>query len=128
VCRRRNKTIQQLHGSVRAQRRFCGCRFHFHISVARDVINPWVSADIVRLFLASDFNSGGWLWAIGSKRRGALSGRTAAVGDDVWAEATRQARELDKVLDGSGPRQALTARAAAELNLTTRQVYNLLKR
>jgi putative transposase len=78
--------------------------------------------------LASDFNSGGWLLAIGSKRKGALRGRTAAVGDDVWAEAKRQARELDKVLDGSDLRRALTARAAAELNLSTRQVYNLLKR
>ena len=68
-------------------------------------------------------------WRSVQKRRGALRGRTAAVGDDVWAEAKRQARALDKVLDGSGPRRALTARApAAELNLTTRQVYNLLKR
>jgi len=66
--------------------------------------------------------------AVGSKRRGALRGCTAVVGDDVWAEAKRQARELDKVLDGSGLRRALTARAAAELNLTTRQVYNLLQR
>ncbi|WP_234189534.1 Mu transposase C-terminal domain-containing protein [Shinella sp. NM-101] len=42
--------------------------------------------------------------------------------------ARRVARELDKVLDGGGPRQAAIARAAAELRLTTRQIYNLLAR
>ena len=43
-------------------------------------------------------------------------------------QAKRQARAFDKVLDGSEPRRALIARAAAEVNLTSRQVYNLLKR
>ena len=61
-------------------------------------------------------------------RRGTLRGRTAIVDDDAFAEAERQARAFDKVLDGSGPRRALIARAAAEVNLTCRQVYNLLKR
>jgi putative transposase len=63
-----------------------------------------------------------------SMRRGTLRGRTAIVDDDAFAEAKRQARAFDKVLDGSGPRRALIARAAAEVNLTSRQVYNLLKR
>lgn len=62
-----------------------------------------------------------------TKRREALRGRTVLV-DDVRAEAKRQARELDKVLDGSDPRRTLIARAAAALDLTTRQIYNLLKR
>jgi putative transposase len=35
---------------------------------------------------------------------------------------------LDRVLDGSGPRRAAIDRAAAELRLSTRQVYNLLAR
>lgn len=48
--------------------------------------------------------------------------------DDAWAQAKRQARELDRILDGPGPRQVSIARAAAELGLTTRHVYNLLKR
>lgn len=38
------------------------------------------------------------------------------------------ARELDRILDGAGPRQAAVDRAAAELRLSTRQVYNLLAR
>jgi len=38
------------------------------------------------------------------------------------------ARELDRILDGDGPRQAAVARAANELRLTTRQIYNLLAR
>ncbi|KRD72670.1 hypothetical protein IB265_19525 [Ensifer sp. ENS10] len=38
------------------------------------------------------------------------------------------ARELDKILDHFGPRQPAVARAAAELRLSTRQVYNLLGR
>jgi len=38
------------------------------------------------------------------------------------------AAELDKVLDGSGPRQPAIARAAAALRLSTRQVYNLVTR
>jgi transposase InsO family protein len=63
-----------------------------------------------------------------SRRSGTLRGRTAIVDDDAFAQAKRQAREFDKVLDGSGPRRALIARAAVEVNLTSRQVYNLLKR
>ena len=63
-----------------------------------------------------------------SRRRGTLRGRTAIVDDDAFAQAERQARAFDKVLDGSEPRRALIARAAAEVNLTSRQVYNLLKR
>jgi len=63
-----------------------------------------------------------------SRRRGTLRGRTAIVDDDAFTEAERQARAFDKVLDGSGSRRALIARAAAEVNLTSRQVYNLLKR
>ena len=63
-----------------------------------------------------------------SRRRGSLRGRTAIVDDDAFAEAKRLARAFDKVLDGSGPRRVLVARAAAEVNLTSRQVYNLLKR
>lgn len=42
--------------------------------------------------------------------------------------ARRIARELDKILDGGGPRQSGVGRAAAELRLTTRQIYNLLAR
>ena len=52
----------------------------------------------------------------------------AIVDDDAFAQAERQARAFYKVLDGSEPRRALIARAAAEVNLTSRQVYNLLKR
>lgn len=48
--------------------------------------------------------------------------------DEQWLAARRIARELDRVLDGSGPRRAAIDRAAAELRLSTRQVYNLLKR
>jgi putative transposase len=51
-----------------------------------------------------------------------------AVRDDDWLQAQRYARELGKVLDGKGPRRVAIARAAAELDLTTRQIYNLLKR
>ena len=62
------------------------------------------------------------------RRRGTIRGRTAIVDDDIFAQAKWQAREFDKVLDASGPRRAMIARAAAEVNLTSRQVYNLLKR
>ncbi|WP_404854039.1 hypothetical protein, partial [Escherichia coli] len=48
--------------------------------------------------------------------------------DETWSAARRTARELDRVLDGSGPRQGVIDRAAAELRLSTRQVYNLLAR
>jgi putative transposase len=50
------------------------------------------------------------------------------VTDEQWSAARRVARELDKVLDDCSPRQDAIARAAAELRLTTRQVYNLLAR
>lgn len=51
-----------------------------------------------------------------------------SVSDAQWTTARRIARELDRILDGSGPRQPAIARAAAELRLSTRQVYNLLGR
>ncbi|MBB5536422.1 putative transposase [Rhizobium giardinii] len=50
------------------------------------------------------------------------------ISDESWSMARRVARELDKILDGGDPRQAAITRAAAELRLTTRQIYNLLAR
>ncbi|WP_287333090.1 Mu transposase C-terminal domain-containing protein [Mesorhizobium sp.] len=61
-----------------------------------------------------------------------MHNRKAAPGtshsDEAWSAARRLARELDRVLDSSGPRRAAINRAAAELRLSTRQVYNLLAR
>ncbi|WP_245486884.1 Mu transposase C-terminal domain-containing protein [Mesorhizobium sp. M7A.F.Ca.MR.176.00.0.0] len=61
-----------------------------------------------------------------------MHNRKAAPGtshsDEAWSAARRLARELDRILDGSGPRRAAINRAAAELRLSTRQVYNLLAR
>ncbi|WP_340040428.1 transposase family protein [Aminobacter sp. Piv2-1] len=48
--------------------------------------------------------------------------------DEAWLAARRVARELDRILDGPGPRQSAIARASAELRLSTRQIYNLLTR
>lgn len=56
------------------------------------------------------------------------SGYVAIAQDDAWTQAKRQARELDRILDGSAPRHVLIERAPAELGLTTRHIYNLLKR
>jgi hypothetical protein len=56
------------------------------------------------------------------------SATPTAVRDDDWLQAQRYARELGKVLDGAGPRRLAIARAAAELDLTTRQIYHLRKR
>ncbi len=53
---------------------------------------------------------------------------TLSHADEAWSAARRTARELDRVLDGSGPRLAAIDRAAAELRLSTRQVHNLLAR
>lgn len=52
----------------------------------------------------------------------------ASYSDEAWLAARRIARELDRILDGSGLRRAAIVRAAAELRLSTRQVYNLLAR
>ncbi|WFU07462.1 transposase family protein (plasmid) [Rhizobium sp. CB3171] len=51
-----------------------------------------------------------------------------AISGEQWTTARRIARELDKILDEDGPRQPAIARAAAELCLSSRQVYNLLAR
>ncbi|KNY31071.1 transposase [Agrobacterium genomosp. 3 str. CIP 111-78] len=51
-----------------------------------------------------------------------------AISKEQWLTARRIAAELDKVFDGSGPRQAAIARAAMALHLSTRQVYNLAAR
>ena len=57
---------------------------------------------------------------------------TAAVStppsDDAWLAARRIARELDRILDEADPHRIAIDRAAAELRLSTRQVYNLLAR
>lgn len=45
-----------------------------------------------------------------------------------WSKARRTARELDRVLDAGRAKKDAIARAAAELRLTTRQIYNLLAR
>jgi putative transposase len=52
----------------------------------------------------------------------------AADADEHWSRVQRIARELDKILDTTGPRRSAIARAAAELQLSTRQIYNLLGR
>jgi putative transposase len=52
----------------------------------------------------------------------------ASHSEEAWSTARRVARELDRILDGSGPRRAAIVRAAAELRLSTRQIYNLLAR
>lgn len=52
----------------------------------------------------------------------------ASHSDEAWSAARRVARELDKILEGSGSRRAAIVRAATELRLSTRQVYNLLAR
>jgi putative transposase len=59
-------------------------------------------------------------------RRLSVSARGAV--DDAWVDARRQARALDRILVAAGPRRSAIARAAAELSLSTRQVYNLLGR
>ena len=46
--------------------------------------------------------------------------------DEYWGSATRIARELDKVLDGDGSREAAISRAAGERRISTRRVYVLL--
>ncbi|MEZ0171158.1 Mu transposase C-terminal domain-containing protein [Microvirga sp. TS319] len=51
-----------------------------------------------------------------------------ATPSETWKAAQWRASALDRVLDGISPRATLIARAAAELNLTTRQIYYLLKR
>jgi putative transposase len=51
-----------------------------------------------------------------------------AARDGDWLQARRYARELDKVLEGAGPRRLAIARAAAELGVSTRQIYNLVMR
>ncbi|MFF2323959.1 Mu transposase C-terminal domain-containing protein [Agrobacterium sp. NPDC058088] len=48
--------------------------------------------------------------------------------DEAWSSARRVARELDRILEFSEPRGASISRAARELRISTRQVYNLLAR
>ncbi|NLH79283.1 MAG: transposase family protein, partial [Phyllobacteriaceae bacterium] len=48
--------------------------------------------------------------------------------EEAWLTARRVARELDRILDAAGSHRAAVERAAAELRLSTRQVYNLLAR
>jgi putative transposase len=48
--------------------------------------------------------------------------------EEAWSKAVRIARELDLVLDGDLPMREAVSRAAVELRLSTRQVYNHLAR
>lgn len=52
----------------------------------------------------------------------------AHASDEAWAKAMRIARELDRILDGAAPVREAVMRAASELRLSTRQVYNYLAR
>lgn len=63
-----------------------------------------------------------------SAGRRAARGPRYAEDDENWLNAKRVARELNKVLEASGPRNGAIARAAGELRLSTRQVYTLLAR
>ncbi len=45
-----------------------------------------------------------------------------------WAAARRLADQLDRILEGYGSRKSAIDRAAAELRLSSRQIYNLLAR
>ncbi len=47
---------------------------------------------------------------------------------DAWVSARRIASELDRILDEAEPHRAAIERAAAELSVSSRQVYNLLAR
>lgn len=58
------------------------------------------------------------------QNRGSGSGPS----DEDWLKARRIARELDRVLDAGRAKKDAIARAAAELHLTSRQIYNLLAR
>lgn len=58
------------------------------------------------------------------QNRGSGSGPS----DEDWLKARRTARELDRVLDAGRAKKDAIVRAAAELHLTTRQIYNLLAR
>lgn len=58
------------------------------------------------------------------QNRGSGSGPSQA----DWLKACRTARELDRVLDAGRAKKDAIVRAAAELHLTTRQIYNLLAR
>ena len=48
--------------------------------------------------------------------------------EEAWLAARRVARELDRILDEAVPHRTAVDRAAAELRLSNRQVYNLLAR
>lgn len=56
-----------------------------------------------------------------------LHDRTS-ISDEQWSAARRIAHALDKILDDGTQRRLAIVRAAAELHLSTRQVYNLLAR
>jgi putative transposase len=58
------------------------------------------------------------------QNRGSGSGPSQA----DWLQARRTARELDRVLDAGRAKKDAIVRAAAELHLSTRQIYNLLAR
>ena len=48
--------------------------------------------------------------------------------EEAWSKAVRIVRELDRVLDGDLPMREAVSRAAVELRLSTRQVYDHLAR
>jgi putative transposase len=63
-----------------------------------------------------------------NSRAPAVAVAGCAAGHENWQNAKRVARELDKILEATGPRKAAVACAAGELRLSTRQVYTLLAR
>ena len=110
-------------GLILGQRR---CRFHLPISNAETSYARWTWAiERARIF-ANDF-TGRALCPIHCKPERPPSAASPP-SDEAWLTARRIARELDRILDTAGSHRAAVERAAAELRLSTRQVYYLLAR
>ncbi len=91
------------------------CGFYFPISNVETSFILCTYAIKVGRLIANDFNSAP------CHRNDRILPIARNISNEQWSTARRIARELDKVLDSSGPKETVIARAAAELRLTTRQ-------
>ena len=93
--------------------------------------------DIAHHFSAKGFNFGSVFQQVATLLAHGTAGLESFVSmtsfgghasDEAWSKVTRIARELDRILDGASPMRESVVRAAFELRLSTRQVYNYLAR
>src|SRR5690606_4954834 len=104
---------------------FPPCRFQLAIANLRMSCGGYIPGAFLARISAKIFTGS---IKLHKRSKNTNSDPSEQIAEEQWLVARRIARELDRILDGTDTRGAAVDRAAAELRLGRRQVYNLLAR